>query len=50
MERKVLGRPIIHKDITVSQNDNYREYHKQYYHKVLKLKKVEKSIKIEGEE
>ena len=37
---KKRGRPIEHNEITISQVDGNAEYHRQYYHKVLKKGKV----------
>jgi len=49
-EMKKRGRPREHNDITVSQVDSNAEYHRQYYHKVLKKGKVKSRQPIETEE
>ena len=47
---KKRGRPKEHEDITVSQVDSNAEYHRQYYHKVLKKGKVKSRQQIPIEE
>lgn len=37
---RTKGKTRIHKNITVSQADNYDEYMRQYYKKVLKKKRA----------
>jgi len=48
-EIKKRGRPQEHKEITVSQVSNNAEYHRQYYHKVLKKGKVKSREPLETE-
>ena len=47
---KSRGRPKEHKDITVSQVNSNAEYHRQYYHKVLKKGKVKSNRQTQIEE